>query len=63
MAITQKLEEDVAKSKISGELAKEVCNIIVNAKEDEKNRDPEESAEETDSSESAEPEGSDSGEE
>ena len=61
--ITQKLEEDVAKSKISGELAKEVCNIIVEAKEGEKNNDPNESAEETDSSEGAGPEGSDSGEE
>ena len=63
MVITQKLEDDVAKSKISGEVAKEVCNILVNAKEDEKNRDPDESAEETDSSEGAEPEEADSGEE
>ena len=63
MAITQKLEDDVAKSKISGEVAKEVCNILINAKEDEKNRDPDESAEETDSSEGAEPEEADSDEE
>ena len=61
--ITKKLGDDVAKSNISGELAKEVCNIIVEAKESQKNNDPNESAEETDSSEGAEPEGSDSDEE
>ena len=63
MAITKKLEEDVSKNKISGELAKEICNIVANAKEEDKDKDPNKGAEDTDSSEGSEPEGSDSGEE
>ena len=54
MAVTKKLEDDVSKNKISGELAKEVCNIIINAKDEDKGKDPDKSAEESDSSEGSE---------